>query len=279
MIKKCYLEITNICNMSCSFCHGTKRPPKSLTMEDFSYILDKLKGNIKYLYFHLLGEPLLHKDLGEFIKLTKESGILPIITTNGTLISERFNDLITNNPYKINISLHSLEANNINDYESYFDTLISFIKEISEKGTLINLRFWNEGGLNRNNETLLAKLKNAFNTEFIECYNGYKITKNIYIDIASKFDWPDIDGSEYDNKVFCYGMRDQIGILVDGTVVPCCLDAEGIINLGNIFDSSLDEIINSKRAKAIYDGFTNHTAVEALCKKCGYANETKKYRN
>lgn len=279
MIKKCYLEITNICNMSCSFCHGTKRPPKSLTMEDFSYILNKLKGNIKYLYYHLLGEPLLHKDLGEFIKLTKESGILPIITTNGTLIDERYDDLIKNNPYKINISLHSLEANNRDDYDKYLDIVINFIKEISNKGTLINLRLWNEGGLNSNNNLIFKKLKEAFNSVFIECCNGYKITKNIYIDIASKFDWPDIDNSEFNGNVFCYALRDQIGILVDGTVVPCCLDAEGIMSLGNIYNNFLDEIINSKRAKAIYDGFSNHHAVESLCKKCGYANETKKYRN
>lgn len=265
--------------MSCSFCHGTKRPPKSLTMEDFSYILNKLKGNIKYLYYHLLGEPLLHKDLGEFIKLTKESGILPIITTNGTLIDLRYDDLIKNNPYKINISLHSIEANDRDDYDKYLDIVITFIKEISLKGTLINLRLWNEGGLNSNNNLIFKKLKDAFNSEFIECYNGYKMTKNIYIDIASKFDWPDIDNSEFEGSVFCYALRDQIGILVDGTVVPCCLDADGIMSLGNIYDNSLNEIINSKRAKSIYDGFSNHQAVESLCKKCGYANETKKYRN
>ena len=279
MINRCYLEITNICNMSCSFCHGTKRPPKYLSMEDFLYIISCIKGRIKYLYFHVLGEPLLHNNLDEFIKIAKENGLLPIITTNGTLIKERYNELLLNNPYKINISLHSLEANSINDYNDYLDTIINFIKDVSKKGTLINLRLWNEGGLNSNNSIILNKLHSSFSDEFIECYNGYKIADNIYLDYGKLFKWPDINLDEYDSDVFCYGLRDQIGILVDGTVVPCCLDAEGTINLGNIFNSSFDEIISSNRFKKIYDGFTNHKAVEELCKKCGYANETKKFRS
>ena len=279
MINRTYLEITNVCNMSCSFCHGTKRNPGFLDKTTFCYILDKLKGHTKYLYFHLMGEPLLHKDLGYFITYSKDKGFVPIITTNGVLIKEKYNELLDNNPYKINISMHSLEANRVNDYEEYLDNIIRLSKDISDKGTLVNLRLWNDGGLNKNNELILNKLKEAFKSDFIECYNGYKMRDRIFIDYGEKFDWPDLSTKEYDNDMFCYALRDQIGILVDGSVVPCCLDSDGIMTLGNILKEDLDDILNSKKAKDIYDYFSNHKAKEELCKHCGYINETKKYRN
>ena len=60
-------------------------------------------------------------------------------------------------------------------------------------------------------------------------------------------------------------------MLVDGTVVPCCLDSAGVLDLGNLFQQNLDEVLASPRARAIYDGFTRHKAVEPLCRRCGYA--------
>ena len=70
---------------------------------------------------------------------------------------------------------------------------------------------------------------------------------------------------------FCYGMLDHVGVLADGTVVPCCLDADGEITLGNIFESDLSEILASPRARAIADGFKHHQKVEPLCRRCGYS--------
>ena len=64
-------------------------------------------------------------------------------------------------------------------------------------------------------------------------------------------------------------------MLADGTVVPCCLDHEGDIALGNIFEGSMEEILASERASAIYEGFRDHRATEELCRKCGYARRFK----
>ena len=93
------------------------------------------------------------------------------------------------------------------------------------------------------------------------------------------FEWPDAEREEFEEKeVFCYALRNQVGVLVDGSVVPCCLDHAGDIKLGNLFTQTLDEVLASPRAKALYDGFTKHEASEALCRKCGYAVVTKRYR-
>ena len=72
---------------------------------------------------------------------------------------------------------------------------------------------------------------------------------------------------------YCYGLKDQLAILVDGTVVPCCLDDEGSMKLGNIFEQSLDDIINGERARRIIEGFQKRIAVEELCQKCSYKNQ------
>ena len=89
--------------------------------------------------------------------------------------------------------------------------------------------------------------------------------------MAQKFEWPNDKREAAKGETFCYGLRDQVGILVDGTVVPCCLDGEGQIALGNLFNQPFEEIITSERSKRIYDGFSNRQAVEKLCQSCTYA--------
>ncbi len=275
MLNKAYLEITNICNLSCTFCHKTSRAPRTMTADEFDLLTNKLMGKIKYLYFHLMGEPTIHPDLPKFIQTAKNKDFLPIITTNGTLLGQNGDNLLTSPPHKISISLHAPSANSAFFDAVYLENCITFAKKAAQKGCYVAFRLWNLGSENeKENEPILQKLHNEFPQEWTDTRNNStkKLSDKIYLEFASTFDWPDINAKEYESKgAFCYGLRDQIGILCDGTVVPCCLDADGIISLGNLFDSELDDILNSDRAKAIYNGFSNRIAVEELCKKCGYA--------
>lgn len=275
MINKAYLEITNICNLSCSFCHKTQRTPRTMTVEEFDCLSDRLKGKIKYLYFHLMGEPTLHLNLPNFISTAKIKGFLPIITTNGSLLGEFGDNILHDAPHKISISLHAPAANEAFADESYLLNCISFAKKAAEKKCYIAFRLWNLGGEGEDeNVGIIKKLKKEFPGEWKDVRNGFgkKLADYVYLEFAERFDWPDITlTKENENNVFCYGLRDQIGILCDGTVVPCCLDADGNIPLGNLFETDLDSILNSKRAKSIYDGFSQRRAVEELCRKCGYA--------
>ena len=100
--------------------------------------------------------------------------------------------------------------------------------------------------------------------------NQAKLSKNVFLKFDKVFDWPNLKSNSVNENGFCYGLRTQLGILVDGTVVPCCLDNEGQIVLGNIFNQNLEEILNSKLAKNIYDGFSNRKCYAELCKHCGY---------
>ncbi|MBQ8337072.1 MAG: radical SAM protein [Bacteroidaceae bacterium] len=276
MITRCYLEITNICNLDCLFCPKTSRPKRSLSPDEFDELTSRLQGKVKFLYFHLMGEPLLHAHLPEFIVMARNKGFIPVLTTNGTLLS-RAQAVLDALPHKVQISLHSHEGNGKENPEQYIDDVMRFSLAAASKGVIIVLRLWNQGGYDKDNERLLSLVSNYVPVPWTQRHDGWRVAENIYIEYGRMFEWPDGDRAENaDEEAFCYALRNQIGVLVDGTVVPCCLDSAGAIGLGNLFEQQLDEILASPRAKAIYDGFTKHTAVEPLCRRCGYANVIKK---
>lgn len=279
MLDKIYLEITNICNFDCSFCHKTSRTKKLMSDDEFEFILGKIQGKAKYLYFHLMGEPTLHPSLPRFIALSRDKGFLPIITTNGSLLSQNREALLSSRPYKINISLHAPDANPAFSSDTYLKDCVDFAKSAASMGCIINLRLWNLGS-GADNSTTLDFLHSSFPGEWgdVRKGKGHRLADKIFLDWGEKFDWPDPSLPECspESDLFCYGLRDQIGILSDGTVVPCCLDADANLSLGNLFSSELDDILASPRAQAIYNGFTRRRAVESLCRKCGYARRFSK---
>lgn len=275
--RKAYLEITNACNLDCSFCHKTKREIKYLNREEFTLAATKLRSFADFLYFHLMGEPLLHPDLKEFLLIAENLGYKVILTTNGTLLKKREEVLLnTNVLHKISISLHSYEANEMGiNVDSYLDSCFEFCKKASEKGIICVLRLWNKGGKDKLNEYILEKMHQTFEGDWEERYSGYRIAHKVFLEWGEKFDWPDIDNEFVSGNHSCYGLRDQIGVLSNGTVVPCCLDSDGVINLGNIFTDKIEDIIKSERACNLVKSFETRKITEELCLKCGFASRLK----
>lgn len=286
--KKIYIEITNTCNLNCSFCPKTSREHKFMSCEEFKIIAEKLKGYGNYIYPHVLGEPLLHPDIEKILSVSENFGFKTIITTNGTLIKEKSDILLKSNSlHRVNVSLHSFEANeNKICLSEYLKNIAQFALKLTEKGKICLLRLWNIDGEftkaeNLLNEEILKLLEKELGLSYtissvLRKGKNLTVKKLLYIELAEKFQWPEISGKYKNEECFCYGLRDQIGILCDGTVIPCCLDREGDIGLGNIFKNSLEEILNSERAVKFYDGFTARTAVENLCKTCGFARRFQK---
>lgn len=282
--KKFYIEITNVCNLACDFCPQTKRKPEFMKIEIFSKILDEIKPHAEYIYLHVKGEPLLHPEIDKFLDLSYEKGFKVNITTNGTLIND-VKDKILMKPAlrQVNFSLHSFDGNEgSKNKDEYINNILSFVRESTEKtNTLISLRLWNldedntTNMLKQKNHELLEIIENEFNIDYkiqerILPGRGIKLSDQVYLNQDYEFKWPDLKEEEDDGKGFCYGLRTQAAILVDGTVVPCCLDGEGILNLGNIKESHFSDIIESQRARNIFEGFSRREAVEELCRKCGY---------
>ena len=270
--RKVYLEISNICNLSCAFCPGTRRAKRAMTEEELCHLLPKLRPYTDFLYFHLMGEPLCHPKLERFLKLAGSHGFRVILTTNGTLLPKKQEMLLASPAlHKVNISLHAFEANDLAvPFSDYLKGCFAFGKAAQGK-VLISYRLWNRGGQDEKNDEILSAMKEFFPEPWVEERHGIRIGNRVFLEYGDKFDWPDLTAPEGGEGVFCHGLRDQIGVLCDGTVVPCCLDHEGDIPLGNLFEQSLEEILDSPRARALYDGFSCRKATEELCRRCGYA--------
>ena len=269
---KVYLEISNLCNLSCAFCPGTKRKKHAMAEEEFASLLPKLRPYTDFLYFHLMGEPLLHPLLPRFLELADEQGFKVILTTNGSLLQHR-QEMLLHAPalHKVNISLHAFEANDLDvPFAEYLRSCFAYGQAAQGKKITV-FRLWNNGGADEKNDEIITALKAYFPEPWEDSRKGIRIGEKVFLEYGDKFDWPDLAAEDGGEAVFCYGLRDQIGVLCDGTVVPCCLDHEGDLALGNLHQQDLAAILENPRAKGIYEGFRNRKACEELCRKCGYA--------
>ena len=273
MLKKAYLEITDVCNLHCSFCRGTARGKGFIGVEEFRLAAQKLRPHTEYLYLHLMGEPLLHPALPELLAVCAALRFKVVVTTNGVLLPRRGEALLACPAlYKVSVSLHSFEGNGGGEgsaLDAYLDGACGFAERAAARGVIVSLRLWNGGGADGLNPAVLRYLNARF-PHPAPHRTGLTLAERLYLEYGEKFDWPDPDAQERDVR-FCMGLRDQIGVLCDGTVVPCCLDADGAVPLGNLFTDDPGEILASPKARAVYDGFSQGRAVADLCRRCGYA--------
>lgn len=253
--KRIYIEITNTCNLNCEFCDQHNREFKNMQFNEFKIILDKIKPYSKYIYLHVKGEPLLHPEVDAFIKYAFEEGFEINLTTNATLLKHHLE--ITKYLRQINISLHAT-----ND-----PSIIKVAKKIDN--CIINFRVWNF----EENKEAIKLLENEFKI-IIDDVSNFKIKNNIFVSAQNKFNWPSSSLAKNVSSTngYCHALKDQIAILVDGTVVPCCLDNNGDIPLGNIFKEDFEKIINSEKTLNIINGFKNRICIEKLCQKCEFKN-------
>ena len=277
MIDRCYIEITNVCNLNCDFCPKHNRPSRQLTVEEFDLLTDKLRGRVIFLYFHLMGEPLLHPYLPEFIRIAREKGFRTVLTSNGTLLDKAMN-LLSFLPHKMQLSLHSHESNGKGILAEYIDKVMQFAIPAAKQGTCVVLRLWNQGGRESENEQVIQLLGEYVPKPWKERPDGYRLCDNLYLEFDRKFEWPEARKGDASHSVFCKALHKQIGILSDGSLVPCCMDHDGDITLGNLFTQSLDEILSSPRAKAMVEGFQHHKATELLCQNCESGNARNSFR-
>lgn len=276
--SRIYIEITNVCNLNCSFCIKNCRQPRFMSCDEFWQILMQIRPYTSYICLHVLGEPLMHPQLEEFLAMAHKADMKVNVTTNGTMLKAKTEGLL-NSPSlrKVSVSLHSLENGS---EDEYLQSVAEFVLAASQKNILCDLRLWNLTAQDTNNQPIFEKLCGFLKVESgvvqaakekINQSGSITLAPAVFLGTAQRFDWPSLDAPLTEKPVFCYGMRTQAAILCDGTVVPCCLDSKGDVNLGNIFSQPFEEIISSKRAKAIYDGFSNRRPSEELCKRCGYA--------
>ncbi len=277
MFNKAYIEITNVCNLACPFCPGTARAPRFLSEAEFGRVLSQLKGKARQLYFHVMGEPLLHPALAELLRMAGEAGFPVNLTTNGRLLAERLPVLIASPALRqINLSLHS----DLSPDDSWLHEVLEAVAALrAARPVLVSLRLWNLREDVAANAGRIRRIAAFFGAQppLQQDRHGYKLAEGLWVNEGEVFDWPTLSATESGETAngggeasFCRALRDQVAILSDGMVTACCLDAEGALSLGNVLEQPLDEILSSPRARAIYDGFSGRRAVEPLCQRCGY---------
>jgi organic radical activating enzyme len=282
--KKIYIEISNVCNLQCSFCPVVERDDQFMGPELFRQIIKDAAPMTDEVCFHLMGEPLNHPRFSEYLEICQSHNLPVNLTTNGTLLNEiRSQACLHPIIRQINISVHSFEANFPNgDVHTYLEKVFAFAKRalLERPDLYVNLRLWNlpsaqEASPSKTNTIVLKEIREHFNPDFqsttdIRRKKGCNVKGRLYLNYDSQFTWPHPSQPVRGDQGFCHGLSSHIGILADGTVVPCCLDKEGVITLGSCGAQRLDEILKGPRAMKIGSGFAQGVLVEDLCQKCTF---------
>lgn len=277
-----HIEVTNICGLACSFCPPKLQPSKTMSLPFFAKVLTQLQGYTKELAFHVMGDPLTLSNLHEYLDESRDKGFEVTLTTSGYYLKKTsFETLFHPAVRQINISLNSYNKNSLNlTFDDYLNAVLELCTEKLEHHPkpFINLRLWNFDEVCSEaefNTRLFKRLEEAFeirlDTE--ELYatrpKSIRLGSKVLLHFDSYFQWPALN-SDHNTQGTCYGLKSHIGILANGTVVPCCLDGEGVIDLGNLNETSLEDILHASRATQMREGFDEGRAVEELCVKCSY---------
>ena len=282
MFKKIYIEITNICNLNCKFCPETSRKKEIITVENFEKIIKKIYKHTKLVALHVKGEPLLHSNLEDIFKILEKYNLKTNITTNGTLIKKNIETIKKSKVVRqINFSLHS-SVQNDGIGKNYLQDIFEAAEQLSKN--IISYRLWNLKSIKENdiNYEIIKAIQDYYNiqnlkqklmeSEFI------KLKENVFVNQDIEFEWPDLNKKSIIEKGRCLALKEQVAILVDGTVVPCCLDNNGDIPLGNIFEETMEDILNKTKSVTIKKNFENGVITCNLCKTCGFLNRLENKR-
>jgi len=279
MLKKIYIEITNICNLNCSFCVQTKHKKKSMSTNEFHHILKQVAPLTEEICLHVTGEPLLHPDFLEIMHLCEQMQVSVQLTTNGVLLNRFEKELLESTALRqMNFSIQAYMDNYADKkIKEYLLPILDFIK----KGSLLrpelyfNLRLWNQGDKNDDNTEVFNIVEKYFDLMIkrevdVGGIKSKRIWNRLYLHFDSRFEWPSEEGVCLGSVGQCKGLIDHIGILADGTVIPCCLDTDGVMSLGNCLYEPLENILRTSRANLIKQGFNQGMLVEGLCQRCSY---------
>ena len=276
-MKKIYIEITNSCNLNCSFCLNTQREKAFMSIENFEQIIKKVKEYTNLVCLHVKGEPLLHPQLEDILWIIDRHNLKTNITTNGTLLKKNLSIIKKSNAVRqINLSLHSCLENENTNVEEYLNNIYECVKELENTDIIISYRLWNLKDISHNekNEEVINFLAEKYELEDLKeqmiLNEWIKLKDHIFINQDTMFTWPNLNSEIINESGRCLALKNQVAILVDGSVVPCCIDSEGKIVLGNIFENDLENILNSERALKIIDGFEKNIISEELCRRCGF---------
>jgi radical SAM protein with 4Fe4S-binding SPASM domain len=284
-LQRVYVEITNRCNLRCDFCAGTSRPPASMDPEFFGRVLEQVAPLTRQVCLHVLGEPLLHPHFPAILDHCARTGVDINLTTNGTLLPGRMDDLLGATALRqVNFSLQALRREGGLDEDALAEILDFTVQAARTRPEVyVNLRLWTLESLQAPfddalNALALGRIAAALGRDIPPLPRGRKsvrLSGRVYLHLDTVFAWPGDLTTEARERGFCHALSTHCAILVDGTVCPCCLDADGRVALGSLREAGLREILDSPRARAMAEGFARGRLVEEVCRHCTYCRRFK----
>ena len=264
MFKSIYIEITNSCNLNCSFCLKNTRTPRMLTRDQFNHILDQVYPHTDHVYLHVQGEPFMHPELINFLDDCHYRHLKVHLVTNGTLLSKVSPDLYKHPALvQLSISLHSAQM--IKDDSNYI-VLKELIRTIEMNHLSLFLRLWTF-----KDQSINELLYDLIDNDSISLSGKrIRVKKNLFIDLDQEFFWPNLSNPFISETGTCHSGTLMLAILSNGEISPCCLDSDGTLSIGNIFNENLDDCLKKPRFINIVNGFRQRKCVEDLCQKCSY---------
>ncbi len=268
--------------MNCSFCPSKELASQTMDLDFFDLIVSQSKTYTKEIACHVMGDPMTLANLDSYLDIIHKHDMKALLTTSGYYLHRQGFDKLFHPAIKqINISLNSFNKNDTAyTLEQYLKPILKLCKEKIDRDSeiFINLRLWNlddEMSEKKFNIELFRKLSSHFNIKLdIDTIHSDKVRSirldyKILLHFDHYFEWPSLSNPYYGDGS-CQGLSSHIAILVSGKVVPCCLDSDGIIELGDLNIDRLDDILQSNRVQAIKNGFKKNIAIEELCQHCSY---------
>ncbi len=282
--NRIYIELTNICGLACSFCPEKSTKNHIIELDVFDSMVKQASDYTNEIVCHVMGDPLVLSNLEDYLNIIHGYGMKAMITTSGFYIDRHsLQTLLHPCVRQLNISLNSFNKNNTKlTLDEYLEPIFALCRDklANHPEPFLNLRLWNmdnNGSENDFNSLVFEKLSEFFGVkaDYSKDKKGLRLASKILLHFDDYFEWPSLSNHVYGDG-YCGGLDSHIAILGDGRVVPCCLDYEAVMEIGNLRNQRLNEILSSSRACAIKEGFKQNKAVEELCQKCSYKSRFEK---
>jgi radical SAM protein with 4Fe4S-binding SPASM domain len=253
-----------------------------MSLEFFEEVVKEAQNFSKEIACHVVGDPLTLPNLSAYLDIVHKYKMKAMLTTSGYFMKKHaFETLFHPAVKQINVSLNAFNKNDTSiSFEQYMRPILNLCHEkVKQKKELfINLRMWNLDEIMSEkafNSELFNVLEQSFDVELnLESLDpkekkSIRLENKVLLHFDNYFEWPSLENQNYGHGT-CQGLSSHIGVLANGDVIPCCLDNDAVMKLGNLKEQSLKEIVHEKRATAMRDGFKVGQCSEEMCLKCSY---------
>ena len=237
-ITSLIIEPTNTCNLRCTFCFvtdGMTRDGGFMDFNRFKKIIDDCT-DLEHLCMHNWGEPLLHKDIFRMIEYAKNKGVnYVVMNTNGTLLTDKMINRIVNS--KLDIIRFSIDGSaetfkrvrgvELENIEKNIKKL-KIIKEKKRPELKMGVVFTVEEDTEGDAEEYINHWEKIVDHVRLQP----KLITSPRTEVC-----PEPFGKDYGKLV----------VLWDGRVIPCCVDYNANLMIGNIQNDTIPNLWKSEK--------------------------------